>query len=261
MDTPAQATPPGGSPHTSVTRSTAKQSDGGASMAAAVEAVEADSGGEEALPIRPRQLQSSQKQQPGVSSSAGPAEGPTGRSGRFPEVASGACGAGGGPSSGRSSSPVSCHARSQQSPSAATRPARPSGARASEQSGSGPLTAAEPSQIAAAPVQLPLELPTNVVGRRFRSSITCTVGMAARLVRQSDNPRDSNAVQVYSGEALLGYLPRDVAQPLARLLDAGLVDCRVAVTEEPRTQAASIPVIVKVRCAGLSEAMLCLNGP
>ncbi len=111
-------------------------------------------------------------------------------------------------------------------------------------------------------MQLPLELHTNVVGRRFRSTISCTVGMAARLVRQLDNPRDSNAVQVYSGEALLGYLPRDVARPLAQLLDAGLVDCQVAVTEEPRTQAASIPVIVKVRCRGLTSRPCCVStGP
>ena len=250
VDTPAQVVPSGGSPHTSVTRSAAKQSGGGASMAAAVKLVELDAGEQEALPIRPRQLQSSQEQQPGISSTGGPAEDPTGRSGHFPEVDSGACGATAGTSSGRSSSPGSCHAWSQQAPPAATRPTWPSGAPASKQLGSGTPSAAEPSQAAAAPVQLPLELHTNVVGRRFRSSISCTVGMAARLVRQLDNSWDSNAVQVCSGEALLGYLPRDVARPVAQLLDAGLVDCQVEVTEEPRTQAASIPVIIKVRWAG-----------
>ena len=252
VDTPAQARASGGSPHARVTRSATKQSVGGVSMAPAVKVVEVDSEDEEALPIRSRQ-RSSQKQQPGISSSAGPAEGPTGRSGHLPETASGAYSAAGGPSSGRSSSPGGYQARSQQAPSPATRPAHPSGAPASEQSGSGTPSAAEPSQVAAPPVQLPLELHTNVVGRRFRSTNPCTVGMAARLVRQSDNPRDSNAVQVYSGEALLGYLPRDVAQPLAQLLDAGLVGCQVAVTEEPRTQAASIPVMVKVRRGGLSS--------
>ena len=88
---------------------------------------------------------------------------------------------------------------------------------------------------------------TSVVGRRFRTSITCTRHTQVSLVRQPDNLRDSNAIQVVdkARQAILGYLPREIAQHLAGLLDAKLVQVTASV-DEPKSVAASVPILLQV---------------
>ena len=88
---------------------------------------------------------------------------------------------------------------------------------------------------------------TSIVGRRFRSNISCTRHTQVSLVRQPDNSRDSNAIQVVDAarQAVLGYLPKEIAQHLAGLLDAGDVQVTAAV-DEPKSVAASVPVLLEV---------------
>ena len=92
-----------------------------------------------------------------------------------------------------------------------------------------------------------VHIQTSVVGRRFRSSISCTRHTQVSLVRQPDNPRDSNAIQVLDAtrQAILGYLPREIAQHLAGLLDAGTVQL-TATVDEPKSVAASVPILLEV---------------
>lgn len=67
----------------------------------------------------------------------------------------------------------------------------------------------------------------NVVGERYRpdqlQSPKFAPGSALKLVREPDNPHDSNAVAVWDAEETLhvGYLPRDEVGPVAKMLDRG----------------------------------------
>lgn len=47
--------------------------------------------------------------------------------------------------------------------------------------------------------------------------------MDLRVVRQPHNPHDSNAIQLFVGPYLLGYIPRGPNRKLARRLDAAEV--------------------------------------
>lgn len=88
---------------------------------------------------------------------------------------------------------------------------------------------------------------TSIVGRRFRTNISCTKHTQVGLVRQPDNPRDSNAIQVMdvARQAILGYLPREIAQHLSALLDAGSVKV-TATVDEPKSVAAAVPILLEV---------------
>ena len=92
-----------------------------------------------------------------------------------------------------------------------------------------------------------VHIQTSIVGRRFRTNITCTRYTQVKLVRQPDNPRDSNAIQVVdtAKQAVLGYLPREIAQHLAGLMDAGSVQV-TATVDEPKSVAASVPILLQV---------------
>ena len=88
---------------------------------------------------------------------------------------------------------------------------------------------------------------TSVVGRRFRANTTCTKHTQVALVRQPGNPKDSNAIQVIdtARHAILGYLPREIAQHLSGLLDAGSVKV-TATVDEPKSVAAAVPILLEV---------------
>ena len=75
------------------------------------------------------------------------------------------------------------------------------------------------------------------------------------LARQPDNPRDSNAIQVVDSarQAILGYLPKEIAQHLSGLLDAGCVQVS-ATLDEPKSVAAAVPILLQV-----STACFCLE--
>ena len=88
---------------------------------------------------------------------------------------------------------------------------------------------------------------TSIVGRRFRTNITCTKHTQVALVRQPGNPKDTNAIQVIdtARHAILGYLPREIAQHLSILLDAGSVNV-TATVDEPKSVAAAVPILLEV---------------
>ncbi len=88
---------------------------------------------------------------------------------------------------------------------------------------------------------------TSIVGRRFRTNTTCTKHTQVALVRQPENPKDSNAIQVIdtARQAILGYLPREIAQHLSDLLDAGSVKV-TATVDEPKSVAAPVPILLEV---------------
>lgn len=58
-----------------------------------------------------------------------------------------------------------------------------------------------------------------------------TPGSAVRLVREPDNPYDTNAVAVYAetGRRVVGYVPKGQARRLAKLMDAGTALVAVSV--------------------------------
>jgi len=97
---------------------------------------------------------------------------------------------------------------------------------------------------------------TSIVGRRFRTNTTCSRHTQVALVRQPGNPKDSNAIQVIdtARDAILGYLPREIAQHLSGLLDAGSVKV-TATVDEPKSVAAAVPILLEV-----STFCLCLSG-
>ena len=68
------------------------------------------------------------------------------------------------------------------------------------------------------------------------------------LSRQFDNPRDPNAIQILDSVSrqVIGYLPRDIAQHLASLLDNNLVAVS-ATADEPKSAAAVVPIMLSVR--------------
>ena len=94
-----------------------------------------------------------------------------------------------------------------------------------------------------------VHIQTSIVGRRFRSNISCTRHTQVLLVRQPDNSRDSNAIQIVDAarQAALGYLPKEIAQHLAGLLDAGMVQV-TATVDEPKSVAAAVPILLEVLC-------------
>lgn len=92
-----------------------------------------------------------------------------------------------------------------------------------------------------------VHLQTSIVGRRFRTGVTCTTQTPVCLNRQPDNVRDPNAIQVLDSgsKQVLGYLPRDIAQHLASLLDSTSVQV-TATVEEPKSIAAVVPIMLQV---------------
>ncbi|KAL3146511.1 hypothetical protein ABBQ32_000762 [Trebouxia sp. C0010 RCD-2024] len=116
---------------------------------------------------------------------------------------------------------------------------------------------ANPADLSDTPQLLPqsptppscVHIQTSIVGRRFRTNISCTRHTQLALVRQFDNPRDSNAIQIVdtARQAVLGYLPREIAQHLAGLLDTGSVQV-TATADEPKSVAASVPILLEISC-------------
>lgn len=88
---------------------------------------------------------------------------------------------------------------------------------------------------------------TSIVGRRFRTGVTCCQHTPVCLNRQPENIRDPNAIQVLdsTSKQVLGYLPRDIAQHLAGLLDTVSVEV-TATVEEPKSIAAVVPITLQV---------------
>lgn len=65
---------------------------------------------------------------------------------------------------------------------------------------------------------------TYVAGLRFHAVGPPEPGMLVQLVREPDNPADPNAIAVRDTTGRrIGYLPREIAEQYAGLIDHGLV--------------------------------------
>ncbi|KAA8535318.1 hypothetical protein F0562_030321 [Nyssa sinensis] len=66
-------------------------------------------------------------------------------------------------------------------------------------------------------------LETFIVSRRFSEKVELNPGTSISLLRDPDNVKDPNAVKVFSADPgcrkVLGFLPRELAQYLSRLMD------------------------------------------
>lgn len=74
---------------------------------------------------------------------------------------------------------------------------------------------------------------TKIAGTSFRQSEIKKLYQGQELVlsRESENPHDSNAIAVFSGDGQVGYLNKDLAKHLAPAIDNGLVDYKCAVLD------------------------------
>ena len=57
-----------------------------------------------------------------------------------------------------------------------------------------------------------------------------SVGKKLRLVRETGNPHDCNAISIWYGDSMLGYIPRSENEDMAKFFDmgyAGIFDARV----------------------------------
>ena len=77
-------------------------------------------------------------------------------------------------------------------------------------------------------MKLPVFKRCLVVGVRYRAPFERTVAASITpcdgliLEREPQNPHDSGAVKVLHGSTHIGYIQRDVAAPLSRLIDGGV---------------------------------------
>jgi len=86
------------------------------------------------------------------------------------------------------------------------------------------------------------------------------------LVREPDNPFDSNAIKVtVSGLVFLGYLPREIAAELAPLMDAGkhFTASFVSLNKSPIHRTVGLTIRIeesspKKKCEAASEKALSL---
>lgn len=77
---------------------------------------------------------------------------------------------------------------------------------------------------------------TKYEGRSARIE-NVKVGDIVQLVREPDNPYDSNAIDVRNAAGSLGHIPSDIAELLAKRLDSGAVTAKAVVTEVlPKSQ-------------------------
>ncbi len=92
------------------------------------------------------------------------------------------------------------------------------------------------------------KLSTSVAGIRYENRAALltgvTIGSSARLVRDYANQYDPNAIQVWMGNGLVGYVPRTEARLLAPRIDAGapISAAVVAVDREPSSPQLRIEV-------------------
>ncbi len=77
-------------------------------------------------------------------------------------------------------------------------------------------------------MKLPVFKKCLVVGVRYRAPIARAIAASVApcdgliLEREPHNPHDSCAVKVLHGSTHIGYVQREVAAPLSRLMDSGL---------------------------------------
>ena len=98
------------------------------------------------------------------------------------------------------------------------------------------------------PADSTVAISTCIVGRRFRATEAVSPGMKVTLRHDGLNPQDASAVMVLveDTEALLGYVPRQVASALCPLLTEGLAIIEGRIEALGRTSSAPVPITLQV---------------
>lgn len=89
-------------------------------------------------------------------------------------------------------------------------------------------------------------LDTHIVGRKFNHEVKVEQGASISVVRDSENPKDKNAIKVtYVGSEngpALGHLPRELVRYLSPLLDSGSLQIEGIITSIPENDFALVPI-------------------
>lgn len=101
-------------------------------------------------------------------------------------------------------------------------------------------------------------LETFIVGRRFSVEKELNLGANICLLRETDNAKDPNAIQVLLADSrcckVLGYLPRELAQYLSPLIDKYSLTFKGCITSVPKHYLDVVPI--QIECC---EVMLQSN--
>ncbi|XAR71118.1 Phosphodiesterase I [Bertholletia excelsa] len=112
-----------------------------------------------------------------------------------------------------------------------------------------------------------MALKTFIVGHRFGDKIEFNSGQIITLSRDPNNVKDCNAIKVLSadsGDKLLGFLPRELAQYLSPLIDKYHLRFQGSVTSVPNCSMDAIPIQIlcqfgmpfgEIECEDLQEVM------
>ncbi|XP_043722626.1 fanconi-associated nuclease 1 homolog isoform X2 [Telopea speciosissima] len=89
-------------------------------------------------------------------------------------------------------------------------------------------------------------LETFIVGRRFSDEVELKQGASISLSRDSNNPKDPNAIKVFSMDSesgkMLGFLPRELAQYLSPLIEKYRVNFEGFVISLPKHSFDAVPI-------------------
>ncbi|KAJ6729158.1 FANCONI-ASSOCIATED NUCLEASE 1 [Salix viminalis] len=92
-------------------------------------------------------------------------------------------------------------------------------------------------------------LETFIVGRRFSVEKELNLGANICLLRETDNAKDPNAIQVLLADSrcckVLGYLPRELAQHLSPLIDKYSLTFKGHITSIPKLNLDVVPIEIE----------------
>ncbi|KAG5252096.1 fanconi-associated nuclease [Salix suchowensis] len=92
-------------------------------------------------------------------------------------------------------------------------------------------------------------LETFIVGRRFSVEKELNLGANICLLRETDNAKDPNAIQVLLADSrcckVLGYLPRELAQHLSPLIDKYSLTFKGHITSVPKLNLDVVPIEIE----------------
>ncbi|KAF8733066.1 hypothetical protein HU200_015427 [Digitaria exilis] len=92
---------------------------------------------------------------------------------------------------------------------------------------------------------------TVIVGRRFHENIELRQDAGITILRDPQNAKDPDAIKVLyaasESDAMLGYLPRELAKVLAPLMDKHYVECEGYVVSLPEQHLGNVPIQITVQ--------------
>lgn len=99
---------------------------------------------------------------------------------------------------------------------------------------------------------------TEVAGVTYNNSQSriksLFIGNELKLVRESQNPYDKNAVAVYSDSGIIGYIPKDLSQTISKYIDEGKsVSCIITHITGSQYETLGVNVRLNVKNVGSEE--------